>query len=68
MRPPPRDRNALTKYDDSKAKVDEAVKKARLKTVKRRRINAFLPVPIPSTVDLVQPWQNLPSRVTIPKV
>jgi hypothetical protein len=47
MRPPPRDRNALTKYDDSKAKVDEAVKRIRLKAVKRRRINAFLPVPVP---------------------
>jgi len=41
MRPPPRDRNAPTKYDDSQAKEDEAVKKTRLKTLKRRRTNAF---------------------------
>jgi hypothetical protein len=27
MRPPPRDRNAPIKYDDSQAKEDEAVKK-----------------------------------------
>jgi hypothetical protein len=46
MRPPLLDYNALTKYDDSQAKGDEAVKKMRLKTVKRRRINALLPVPI----------------------
>jgi hypothetical protein len=46
MRSPPRDRNAPIKYDDSQAKEDEAVKKTRLKTVKRRRTNAFLPVPV----------------------
>ena len=57
-----------TKYDDSKAKVDEAVKKTRLKTVKRRRINAFLPIPIPSTVDLSVALAEFAFRVTIPKV
>ena len=46
MRPPPRDRKAPTKYDDSQAKEDEAAKNTRSKTVKRRRINAFLPVPV----------------------
>jgi hypothetical protein len=60
MRPPPRDRNAPTKYDDSQAKGDEAVKKTRLKTVKQRRTNAFLPVPIePLPEPLQQAEQDL---------
>jgi hypothetical protein len=46
LRPPPRDRNAPTKYDGSQAKEDEAAKNTRSKTVKRRRINTFLPVPV----------------------
>jgi hypothetical protein len=46
MRPPLCDRKAPTKYDDSQAKEDEAAKNTRSKTVKRRRINTFLPVPI----------------------
>jgi hypothetical protein len=60
MRPPPRDRNAPTKYDDSQAKGDEAVKKTRLKTVKRRRTNAFLPVPVEPLPEPLQQAEQDP--------
>ena len=43
-----------------KLKGDEAVEKTRLKTVKRRRINAFLPVPVePLPEPLRQAEQDL---------
>jgi hypothetical protein len=60
MRPPPRDRNAPTKYDDSQAKEDEAAKNTRSKTVRRRRINAFLPVPVESLPKPLQQAEQDP--------
>jgi hypothetical protein len=66
MRPPPRDRNAPTKYDDSKAKGGEGLAKTRLKTVKRRRINALLPVQVEPLPEPLQQAEQDPFPVSQP--
>ena len=60
MQRPHRARRAVVYHDDRLASGEEIVKKKRLETSKKRRINPHIPVPVEPLPDSIQEAQSDP--------